>query len=252
MSKKKTKKRSAPRGSGYNSLLIIIVSSILIAIPLFILGRVVYESYMEAGEPIMGERYDNLPNKISADQVNSVQEAVSTMPNIEKASANLQSGTLKIQIDVRDDMTLEELGALQVEVYNKVASLLPIETYFTRTDTVKNYDLEMSFYNNPETFELHSIYVKNATMSEPKVNVVSTPLNPALIEVPIPESFDYNALLNEALHLNDQLLVDVTVEQIELMISKVRTASEHESEVKEQLTNILSELEAKLGRKKAQ
>ena len=65
MSKKKTRKRTAPRGSGYNSLLIILVSLALIAIPVYMLGRVVYESYMESGEPIIAERFeDDLPNKI--------------------------------------------------------------------------------------------------------------------------------------------------------------------------------------------
>lgn len=253
MSNQKKKVRNAPRGSGYNSLLIILVSLILIGIPLYLLGSVVYDSYMESGEPILGERYTNdRTNEITDEQIENVKNTLASNADVENVSVNLQSGTLKVTADLRNDITVEQLQEVQVQLYNQIIGLLPVESYFTRTDTVKNYDLEISVFNDPNTLELHSIYVKNSTMSAPKANLVSTALNPEINVEPLPEGFDYQGLYDEAFNLNDQYLVDVTVEQIEEMIARVKTASAQESELKQQLNNILAELEGKLQRKLAQ
>lgn len=251
MSKKKTRKRTAPRGSGYNSLLIILVSLALIAIPVYMLGRVVYESYMESGEPIIAERFeDDLPNKITEEQIASVKDRVGAMADVESVLANLQAGTLKVQVDLRDNVTAEEIQEIQVQVYNQIASVLPIQTYFTRTDMVKNYDLEISLYNNPETLDVYSIYLKNASMSEPRADLVSTPLNPTVTIDD--EQLNFTQLLNQANQINDSFLVDVTVEQIEGMIEKLREAVMIESDEQADLQFYLTELEAKLQRKLAQ
>lgn len=178
MSNKKKQKRSAPRGSGTNSLLVIIVSLILIAIPLTILGSIVYESYMEAGEPILGDRFTNdLTSEISEDQIENVVSVVRTIARVESVDANLQSGTLKLLVDLVDTITLEELLQTQMEVYNGVAAVLPVETYFTKTESARNYDLEISLYNNSTSFDLHAIVLKNSSMAEPKLNLVSSPLS---------------------------------------------------------------------------
>lgn len=171
--------KSAPHGKGYNSLLIIIVSSILIAIPLFIIGRVIYDSYMEAGVPIVGERFENdIAQEITEDDRTRVADGLNALVYVDSSEANLHSATLKVRVDMKDELTLEELPTFQSEIYNTIIGVLPVETYFSQTEEMRNYDLEVTMFNNPTTLDVHAVLVKNSMMAAPKVNIVSSPLDP--------------------------------------------------------------------------
>lgn len=176
--KKKTVK-SAPHGKGYNSLLIILVSLILIGIPLYIIGRVIYDSYMEAGVPIVGERFeDEIVEVITEEKMEQTKTALERLPYVETATVNLQSATLKIQVDMKDDFTVEDLATYQNEVYNTIVGVLPAVPYFSNVNDMRNYDLEVSIFNHPESLDVYAILLKNSMMEEPKLNIVSSPMDP--------------------------------------------------------------------------
>lgn len=175
---KQTKTKSAPRGKGYNSLLIILVSLILLAIPISIIGKVVYESYMESGVPILGERLEGkIATKITDEQINQIDTALAALPVIEKSESNLQAATLKFGIDLKDDVKPEQIEEIKNQVYQEVIKVLPVETYFSQNGQVRNYDLEVTFFNNPESLDFMAVLIKNSMMAEPKLNILSTPLD---------------------------------------------------------------------------
>lgn len=190
--KKKQVAKSAPQGKGYNSLLIILVSLILIAIPVWMIGRVIYESYMEGGVPIPAERFEgDIATTISEEQLTQLKTNLTNLAYVESVEINLQSATLKIQVDMKNELTVEELNTLHPEVYATIVGVLPAETYFTQTGEMRNYDLEVSMFNNPETLDVYGILVKNSMMAAPKLNVISSPLDPAtttqVLENVVPE-----------------------------------------------------------------
>lgn len=171
--------KSAPRGNGYNSLLIIIVSFILIAIPVYMIGRVIYDSYMEAGVPIVGERFeDDLPNKITDQQLDTIETGIRGLSGVEDVEIHLQTATVKIAVDVYYEVTAEDFERYRNEMVSVVNTTLPIESYFTKTDMVKNYDLEIAVYNDPADPTAFAIITKNSGMSEAKLDIVSTPKDP--------------------------------------------------------------------------
>lgn len=163
---------------------IIILCIVLILIPLTIIGVKIYDQYQGAGKPIHGARYENdLPNKISKEQVMILKEQLlASVSEIEELEVSLQSAVLKVSVDVKDDTGA--YGDVARAVYAKVAELLPIETYFTSSETVKNYDLEINVVKGFNDTSVHIIYVKNAQMKEPVMENVNVPKNePTALEL---------------------------------------------------------------------
>lgn len=122
---------------------------VIILIPVAIIGYVLLTSLGGQNEPVVGNRFDSkdLNPAISNDQIDQVQNAVSSIGGVESVEVNLKSATLRISIDIADSSSAESCNAIAQEAYNQVVAILPAETYFTNTEEAKMYDLEIDAYN---------------------------------------------------------------------------------------------------------
>lgn len=185
MTQKTVKKRKHRRLSVAS--IVLIVGIVVIMIPVFIFGYLLYGATMGTGKPLFGSRFTNdLNPPITAAQVTSVQTAIKELPGVEADTVNLKSATLRISVDTID--TLDEAGvkALTTKIYETIETVVPVATYFIADDAKKMYDLEISVYNlkdgkdKPNYF--YFIITKNAKMLKWEIQEVSIPLNPALAQ----------------------------------------------------------------------
>lgn len=122
---------------------------IVLAIPAIILGSIIMSASNAQGKPVVGSRYgkDDLKPAIEQKQLDQLSEMLKTIGGVEAVEVNLKAATLRVSIDVSDDAGNDGVNAVADQAYNVVAQLLPIETYFTDSDTGKMYDLEVGVYN---------------------------------------------------------------------------------------------------------
>lgn len=191
---KKQKKAPSNKGGKY-SLLIIFVMVVLIAIPSFLVGSIIYDSYMRTGVPTVGQRFENdLVNKITEDNLKQLESSLGTVDNVESVSVELQSATLKVYVNVEDSFEKEGYPDLTKQVYDQLLTILSIEKYFTSNGNVKNYDLEITVFQNSSKLSKETgpyfVLLKNAPMPEPKVYNYGDPLNPELVKNLFAEDVD--------------------------------------------------------------
>lgn len=184
--KKKTVKKSNLSKIHWPAV-ILILSLILIAIPTVAIGKVLYDAFAATGTPAFGNRFEmDLDPAITKDQIDDLEEQLSSESMVEGVSVTLISASLRVNIDVTDDITLEQLNALAANVYTKVITKFPRETYFMMKENSKMYDLELHILNNIELKDEESykylIFVLNSMMEEPIIQLVSDPKNPEFVE----------------------------------------------------------------------
>ncbi|MEI7667564.1 MAG: hypothetical protein WCI62_01035 [Erysipelotrichaceae bacterium] len=171
------------------STIILIMGFLFLLIPLGVLASIILQSSSKTGNVILGNRYKNdLDPAITQANITAIQTALSSTTNVENVTIDLKSATLRITIDALDTITSENMVLLASTMLNTIQSTLPIETYFTSTDSKKMYDLEITLYNSTvlvesETFTLKMfILTKNASMEAFAIQDVSTARNPTLAE----------------------------------------------------------------------
>ncbi len=166
---------------------VLVVGIIVLLIPVFIFGYLIYNATSGTGAPSFGNRFNNdLTPAITKDQITVVETAFKAMPSVESVSVNLKSATLRINVDTVD--TLDEAGVktLTTNIYDTLQATLPTATYFTADETKKMYDLEISVFNFKDGKDkanyFYFIITKNANMEKWAIQEVSKPLNPALAQ----------------------------------------------------------------------
>lgn len=181
MSEKKTtnkKKKTPKRGRSNYSILIIIVMVVMLAIPTFVVGKILYDAYIRTGTPLFGDRYvGDLDPAITQQQKNTIDTNITAFQEVEDVSVNLQSSTLKVFVDVRSDVLRENYQELTQRAYDTVIETLPVETYFTASGAKKMYDVEILVYRQidrveDDEFILFSL-IKNSTMETPDIQDIS-------------------------------------------------------------------------------
>lgn len=122
---------------------------IIIAIPCVLVGYVLITSMEQQNQPVVGNRFQkgDIDPKITQDQLDQLQASLSEIGGVEGVTVNLKSATLRVHLNVMDDASQDQINAIVDEVYNRVAAILPIETYFTNNENGKMYDLEVDGYN---------------------------------------------------------------------------------------------------------
>lgn len=183
--KKKTVKKSNLSKIHWPAV-ILILSLVIIAIPSVVIGKVLYDAFAATGIPAFGNRFEmDLDPKITKDQVDELEDLLSSESLVEGVSVTLISASLRVNVDVTDDITLEQLNALAANVYTKVITKFPRETYFMMKENSKMYDLELHILNNIEFKDEESykylIFVLNSMMEEPIIQLVSDPKNPEFV-----------------------------------------------------------------------
>ena len=144
---------------------------------------------MDTGTPVLGNRFEgDLDPAITKNQMNDVESAVKALGGQDNAFVTMKTATLRVYVDVADDANEETVNAKADEVYNTVASILDPAVYFTKTDSKKQYDLEIHVYTLPERTDAEGenfIYVidtKTSNMAEPQKQTVSVAKDQAVAD----------------------------------------------------------------------
>lgn len=178
----KKKQKAKKVGKSRYSLIIILVMLVLLAIPVYILGDILYNAYIRQGVPIVGDRYEgDLEPAITKDQLNSIKASIEEFQEAEEVSVNVQTSTLKIFVDVKSDVLSENYEGIVTRAYESVLQTLPKETYLTGVGAKKMYDLEISVFNQINRVEGEAFYfyhlTKTSTMDEPIIQDVANAKN---------------------------------------------------------------------------
>ena len=178
---KKTNKKKMSRAA-----ILLIVGVIIIAIPFIIWGVILFDASSNSNNPVVGERFTNdLSPAIEETDVSTIKTSMESINGVEAVEVNLKTATLRINIDVEDSTTKEDMLTMLDQAYTKVDNQLSVSTYFTSTSIKRMYDLEIHIYNSLEDVESDSyIYVqliKNAMMTDAEKAVVSEPKDPELV-----------------------------------------------------------------------
>ena len=148
MAKMKRKRLASnkPTGQGHK---LVWFTVIIIMIPVVIVGYVLLTSVGGQNHPVEGNRFSktDLNPAITDNSISSLESSLASIDNVEKASVNLLSATLRVHIDLVDSATDEVASQALDAAYNVINDQLPIDTYFTNKDDSKMYDLEIDAYN---------------------------------------------------------------------------------------------------------
>lgn len=187
MTQKKTTVKKKTISKIHWPTVILILSLVLLSIPTVVIGKVLYDAFAATGTPLFGNRYDmDLNPAITEDQLTELKIKLSSEELVENVTATLISASLRISVDVRDDITLEQLTPLATTLYSHVVTVLPVETYFKLNETSKMYDLELHIFNglglkDDESYK-YLIFILNSIMEEPLIQLVSDPKNPEYVQ----------------------------------------------------------------------
>lgn len=187
MTQKKTTVKKRKISKIHWPTVILILSLVLIAIPTVAIGKILYDAFAATGTPLFGKRYEmDLDPAITDAQLVDIDNKISAEALVDDVSITLISASLRISVDVSDEITLEQLTTLATTLYSQVVTVLPPETYFKMNETSKMYDLEIHIYNNLELKDEESykylIFVLNSIMEEPLIQLVSDPKNPEFVQ----------------------------------------------------------------------
>ena len=132
---------------------------IIVLVPCIILGVVLMNSLENSREPVVADRFKNELNPaITETDLASIRSNLN-YDNIDNLEVNLISATLRVMINTSDDMAEGDLLWILNDAADKIAAVLPIETYFTNSAATKMYDLEIHVYNTTKGSEtLPQIY----------------------------------------------------------------------------------------------
>lgn len=148
MAKMKRKRVASNKSKGQGHKLVWF-TLIIIMIPVVIVGYVLLTSIGGQNHPVEGSRFSktDLDPAITDSSISSLETSLTSIDNVEKASVDLLSATLRVHLDLVDSATDDVANQALDSAYNIVNDQLPIDTYFTNKDGSKMYDLEIDSYN---------------------------------------------------------------------------------------------------------
>lgn len=163
------------------SAIVLIVGLVIIAIPCIVFLVIILSATFKTGTPISGDRFKNdLVNEISKSQISDIEDDLEKISNVEDVDSDYpETGRLVIYVDVKDTCTAEETQKIAEEAYETVIKTLPVQTYFTATDSAKMYDLTINVYTTIEDSANRTfiIVTKNSKTELPSFQNVAIPLD---------------------------------------------------------------------------
>lgn len=165
--------------------IVLIVGIAIIAIPCLVFVGILGISALQTGSPREGNRFKNdLVNEITKNDVSNIESDLNGLSNVESVLVKVSEGQLKIYIDTNDSVSVEQFDEIVSKAYEKVISRLPISTYFTKTDTVKNYDLQINVYTTAEDSvnRQYKLLHKNAAEEAYQIDDLVHPKDQALAD----------------------------------------------------------------------
>lgn len=160
---------------------------IFFSIPVLVLIVILIQSSLGTGKVIDGSRFKNdLSPEITQALIQETQTKLESLDKVNTVSLNLKAATLMIEVKLDSTLKNEDFVKKATEIVNTIDVNLPINTYFTSTDTMKMYDLQVDLYNTvsetDSTVQFHTILIKNGNMLEWSIQDVSTALNEELAQ----------------------------------------------------------------------
>ena len=157
---------------------------IIVLVPCIILGVVLMNSLENSREPVVADRFKNELNPaITETDLASIRSNLN-YDNIDNLEVNLISATLRVMINTCDDMAEGDLLWILNDAADKIAAVLPIETYFTNSAATKMYDLEIHVYNTTKGSEtlpqIYYVKTKNAANEDWVIDNYTVAKNPEL------------------------------------------------------------------------
>lgn len=146
---KRKKTTSATKSKKHDwSYYVIIVSSILIAIPVLFFGYHIVHATFQTGKPIFGDRFrGDLTTKIDDTMRSQMRDKIKTDSRVENVEVSLIAATLRVNIKTAQATPKDGFEAIADGAYAMITQIAPVSPYFTKTDTAKMYDLEINVYN---------------------------------------------------------------------------------------------------------
>ena len=185
--RRRVSRRKAKRRSLSVSSIILIFGSLLIITPFIVLGWILLSASLDTGTPILGDRYvGDLDPAISKSDISNVKKSVDGINGVESSFVELATATLRVYVDVEDSYSDTQASDVAKSAYDSVVGVLDVNKYFTQTDSKKMYDLEIHVYNlkknrDQDNFS-YVILTKTSSMSDSKIQVVSTPIDAELAQ----------------------------------------------------------------------
>lgn len=166
----------------------IIICIVALAVPAGIFATTMLSASMASRKPQFGDRFENEFDKvIEKENITAVQKAVSEIEGVKKAAVELISGTMRIYVDAGESAKDAYEGLAQSS-YDALASILPIETYFTEDETYHRYDLEIHVYNMIKPSEeekpnfIYYTLTKTSMHEKPLTQFVTDPLSQEFVD----------------------------------------------------------------------
>ena len=178
------KKQKQNKRKMSKSATMLVIGLLVIFIPCAIYAGILISAALQTGSPILGERFDgDLDPAITKNDISSIETKLSSIDGVEEVKVVLLSGQMRVNVNVDDALTNEQIEVIINEAYEGVTSVLSIDKYFTSNNGKRMYDLAINVYNlvDPEDDSMvYYILTKNAMMEEKTIQLVSEPLNPDL------------------------------------------------------------------------
>lgn len=178
------KKQKQNKRKMSKSATMLVIGLLVIFIPCAIYAGILISAALQTGSPILGERFDgDLDPAITKNDISSIETKLSSIDGVEEVEVVLLSGQMRVNVNVDDALTNEQIEVIINEAYEGVTSVLSIDKYFTSNGGKRMYDLAINVYNlvDPEDDSMvYYILTKNAMMEEKTIQLVSEPLNPDL------------------------------------------------------------------------
>jgi len=162
---------------------------VIILLPFVVLGVILFSSSLDTHHPVLGNRYKNdLDPEITDSQIETIKSNVSNIEGVENVDIEMPTATLRIYADINDDANSDTAYQKADEIYNTLSQTLDPNTYFTKTDSKKMYDLEIHVYTVKERTNaegenfVYVIKTKTSSMSEPQSQLMSSARDEALAQ----------------------------------------------------------------------
>ena len=154
-------------------------SFIIILVPVCYFLYLIYSAYQETHIPIVGDRINSeIETVIQPEQVDNISQRIKGIEGVENCQSDLVVETLRIKIDVNDDLADEDMEGILTQAYDIVNEVLPVESYFTQHNDYKEYDLEIYSFDDMDSDEVRIILLnKNSKMEEYLVQSLTSAVN---------------------------------------------------------------------------
>ena len=114
------KKSKQVKQKNTKSNILYIVATVVILIPLLMLGYIYFSTKENKGKPTVGNRFDNaLVEKIEQNQIDQVKSSLK-YDKAENVEINLTSATLRITIDLQDTCGKSDVDSVLNDAYKKL------------------------------------------------------------------------------------------------------------------------------------